>query len=369
MRGPQPARERPRSREEASMRHPRRLLVLAVACQVVVGAGVATAQTVMVRNAAPGTTVEVLLNGAEAGTATADASGHATLAVRQPGSPKDEMAASLFVDTCEARRRVHLVERGVPAPAPAAGCTRQAISGVFVVRPVSTLVVNVAAPRPRLLLRQGAFDPDAPPRVWEQSPSGFMVFGGAGLTWLSNATGEACGNVADCQGDGSGLGYMVGAAYWFKPYLGVEAAFVRPAGMSAEGSGNTYRFTSTLETSVATLSGLFGLPVGPIRLYGKGGANQQRSLLTTTQTIDDTTITIDEVTQTIPGATQTLERRTGGWAWQFGGGAEFWPTRFVALFGEFGFTKLKGTDLDEGEGLLDDRAWSLMVGARVRLGR
>ncbi len=349
------------------MRTLRRLLLLAAACHVV-AAGSAGAQTLMLRSAPSGARVEVRLNAAEAGAATTDAEGHATV-VLAPGVSRDEISANLFVDSCDALVRVLIVERGVPAAAPGAGCTRQAIAGVFVVRPVSTLVITIQSPRPRLLLRQGAFDPDAPPRVWEQSPTGFMVFGGGGFSRFSNAGVEACGNVAGCSADRSGLGYTAGVAYWFKPFFGVEGAFIRPVEATAEGGAETYRFTSGLDARVVTVAGLFGIPSGPVRVYAKAGASTARALLTTTQTVDERTIAVGDETVTIPGATQTLQVRTGGWGWQFGGGVEFWPTRFVALYGEAGFIKLKGSDLDEGEGVLDDRLTTLMVGVRVRLGR
>lgn len=347
-----------------------RFVVLAAACYALAGAGLAYGQTVIVRNGPPGAAVDLVMNAAEVDSATADASGHATLSMRLPGGAQDETAVAILVDSCDARRRVVFVERGRSAPPVPAGCTRQTLGGVFVLRPVSTVVVDVTPPRSRVLLRQGAFDPDLPPRVWDQSPSGLNLFGAGGVTWIGSAGTEACGiSVPTCSSEASGVGYGLGAAYWFKPFFAAEATWLRPAEVTAEGSGTTYRFTSSLDARVVTMSAVLGIPSGPVRIYGKGGANYHQGLLTTTQTVDDQVRSIDGVEQTIPGATQVFERRTGGWGWQFGGGAEFWPNRWVAVFGEVGWTKLKGNDLDGGEAVMDDRIVSVMLGVRVRIGR
>jgi hypothetical protein len=60
-------------------RIPGRLLAVAAVLQIVAGAGVANAQTVMVRSAPPGSTIELLVNSKVAGSATADPAGDATL--------------------------------------------------------------------------------------------------------------------------------------------------------------------------------------------------------------------------------------------------------------------------------------------------
>jgi opacity protein-like surface antigen len=347
-----------------------RLAVLVAVGHALAGAGSAFGQTVLVRNGPPGAAVDLVMNAAEVDSATADVNGHATLSLRLPGGLRDETAVAILVDSCDARRRVVFVERGRSAPPVPAGCTRQSLGGVFVLRPVSTVVVDVAPPRSRVLLRQGAFDPDLPPRVWDESPSGLNLFGSGGFTWIGNAGTEACGiSVPTCSSEGSGVGYGLGAAFWFRPFFAAEATWLRPAEMTAEGSGTAYRFTSSLDARVVTMSAVLGIPSGPVRIYGKGGANYHQGLLTTTQTVDDQVRSIDGVEQTIAGASQVFERRTGGWGWQVGGGAEFWPNRWVAVFGEFGWTKLRGGDLDGGEAVMDDRVVSVMFGARVRVGR
>jgi hypothetical protein len=218
-----------------------------------------------------------------------------------------------------------------------------------------------------MMLVQGAYDPDAPPKTWQPLPTGLMVFGSTGFTMISDAGAYACGTVEGCNGDGSGFGFEGGVEYWLLPWLGAEVSLLKPANMNAEGSGTNYRFDTTLETSVVTISGKVGIPAGPMRFYGKAGANYHRALHTTNQTIDDTTVTVDEVTTVFTGGTQTFDYRTGGWGWNFGGGAEAWfKTRF-ALYGEVDFIFLKGEDLDTGEGVLEDRVTMFMFGGRLRI--
>ena len=182
-----------------------------------------------------------------------------------------------------------------------------------------------------------------------------------------------------CNGDGSGFGFQGGAEYWFAPWLAAEGTFLKPANMTAEGSGTGYKFDTTLETSVVTIAGKVGVPAGPMRFYGKVGANYQRSLSTNNQTIDDTTIivqesttvdgetTVTEKTITYKGGSHTIDYRTGGWSWYIGGGAEAWFKGRFAVYGEAAWLGLKGDNLDEGEGRLDDKLTMFMFGARVKL--
>jgi hypothetical protein len=333
-------------------------------------AATGSAQTVIVRNVPPDTAVEVALNGTLVGSATANISGDATVPFGQAPGTKPQMDANVYLDTCGPRRRVVVFDRSQNDVLPEGDCVRLEIPGVYVVRSISTLVVNASGPLPSMLLVQGPYDPDAPPKTWQPLPTGLFVFGSTGLTMIGDAGAYACGTVEGCNDDGSGFGFEGGVEYWLRPWLGAEVSFLKPADMKADGSGSTYRFDSTLETSILTISGKVGIPAGPIRFYGKAGANYHRALHTTNQTIDDTTVTVDEETgetQFFPGATQTLDYRTGGWGWNFGGGAEAWfKTRF-ALYGEVDFIFLKGENLDEGEGTLDDRVTMFVFGGRLRI--
>jgi hypothetical protein len=104
-------------------------------------------------------------------------------------------------------------------------------------------------------------------------------------------------------------------------------------------------------------------------LYGRAGMNRHRATLRTTQTISDTSVTTDAGTQTIAGGTQTLEIRTAGWGYLFGGGGEVWLSERVAIYGDLNRVKIKGNDADLPEGSIDDKAWLIHAGVRVRIGR
>jgi hypothetical protein len=347
-----------------------RLLILAAVLVAGAGARQATAQTVVATNAPRGSTFEVVLNATPVGSAVVDLDGIATVALDQAAAVEGEMDAFVFVDVCGERRRVLIVQAGLQVAPREPDCIRREITGLFVLRPNSTVVLNMAGAIPRLFLIQGPFDPTAPPPVRMLAPTGLVLFGGTGLSSLRDAGVRACGNVGNCTADGSGLAFSVGAVYWFIPFLGAEAGYVKPAEMTAEGGGETYRFDSSLDAELVTFAGVVGVPVGPLRIYGKAGTNYHRALFSTTQTIDDRTLIIDEdETEVVRGGTQTLQFRGEGWGWQFGGGVEGWLSRHFAIYGEFGWTALRGTDPEGGEGITDDRKIRLVVGARLRIGR
>jgi hypothetical protein len=343
-----------------------RPLALAAALNVALCVGVADAQTVIVRNAPAGSTIELGLNAATIGSAVADASGTATLAV--PGNvSKTETDAYVYVDVCDKMRRVLLLERGQPAP-PAGACDRSQIVGLFLVRRVSTLVVDVGGPNPTVLLRQGPVDLRSPDRAAFAAPTGLVLFGGGGFGKFGNARAIACGNVGTCAGDESGLMYTAGAAYWLTNILAAEVSYLRPAEVTVDGSGDNFQFNSSLDAHVVTIAGKIGAPVGRVRFYGQAGMNYHRATFSTTQTIDDATVTIDEVTETIEGGTQSFELKTAGWGWQFGGGVEIWVAPFVAIYGEGGRAVIKGDARDGGEGSLDDHLTYALGGVRIRIG-
>src|SRR5919198_106688 len=109
---------------------------------LMVGASTTSAQTIIVRNAPPSEKLEAQVNTGATGSAMADANGDARLAVDFP-SRADEIDVRFFVDVCPDAVRVLLMSPGVqPAPA-AAGCTRDEVWGVFVMRRVTTFVVDL----------------------------------------------------------------------------------------------------------------------------------------------------------------------------------------------------------------------------------
>jgi hypothetical protein len=349
-----------------------RLLALAAAFWITLSPGAAAGQTLIAKAVPAGSTVEFVLNTTTVGTATPNADGFATIASKQDASAaKSEIDAYIYVDTCDTVRRVLVVERGISAPAPDTGCTRAQIAGLFLVRRMSTLVVDVSGANPTVLLRRGPFTirPGGPARVWGSSPTGLVLFGGGGLARFADASTFACGDVTPCSGDDAGAAYTFGAAFWFIPFLAAEATYLKPAEATAQGSGSNFRFNSFLDAHVVTVAGKVGAPIGPVRLYGQAGANYHRAKSGTTQTIDDVTVTIEGETRTIPGGTQTYGLETSGWGWSFGGGGEVWLTSAFALYGEFARAALKGGARDDAEGALDDSLTSVVFGARVRIGR
>ena len=113
------------SRKNRAGTHTWRVLAIAAALHVF-GTGAAMGQTVMVRKAPPGGTVELVVNTATVATAKTDPGGDATLAMNLlEATGKTEIDANVFVDVCPDNvRRVVLVERGQAAGPQPAGCDR-----------------------------------------------------------------------------------------------------------------------------------------------------------------------------------------------------------------------------------------------------
>ena len=338
---------------------------MAAALSASAGAGIATAQTVTVRNAPAGSAIEVVLNAATAATGTADATGVATLAAKMKETiGKTEIDANVFVDTCENKRRVVIVEVGASPVQPEAGCERRQISGLYWVRPVNTVVVNLAGLSPTLLLIKGSYGvPVETAEGGESSdsagsrrlaPNGLVVSGGGGVGQFRDALTLACGNVSPCSGHASGLAYTGAVAYWINKFIGVEGAYIKPKNMTASG-GDTFKFDSTHDADVWTLAGLIGGPIGPVRLYGKAGVNYHQATSTTNETINS--------------ASQTLAYRTKGLGWLFGVAGEGWVTPRVAIFFEGGLARLKGDSEGGGEAFVDDHLRVLVGGLRIHIGR
>jgi hypothetical protein len=341
------------------MRVPGRLLPLAAALTLTLGVGIASAQTVIVKNAPVGSDIELVLNATAVETAKADADGVARLGVNlQKNVNKTQTDAQIFVDICENVRRVFIAERGIQPAAPEAGCTRRDMGGLFLVRDVSSMLIDVGPGSPTLMLRQGPISLD-PPRTWT-APTGLVLFGGAGLSKLRDAGAFACGNVTECSSSGYGTTYTFGAAFWVTPFLAAEASYLKPAEMKAEGTLETYRFTTEFDTELLNVVGKVGVPIGIVRPYGQVGGTYFRGTLITTQTNTVGTESIQ----------QTYWQRTGGWGLTFGGGLEIWVAPAFGIYGELGWSSLKGKllDPDPGEGETDDRLTQFMFGARIRLG-
>jgi hypothetical protein len=202
------------------------------------------------------------------------------------------------------------------------------------------------------MVHKGSFSVD-PLRVWG-APAVLVIFGGGGLTSFRDANLIFCGDTPSC-GKNAGVAYTAGAAVWLKPWLGIEGSYVQPQKPTASGSGSNYNFDSELEVRVATVAGVVAIPIGPVRLFGKGGGNFHYAKATTTNTVN--------------GASQAFELQTQGWGWVGGGGLEVWMSPWIALYAEAGFVGIKGREIGGGPGLLDDRMRYVVLGLRAHIGR
>jgi len=339
---------------------PSRLLPLLFSSVLVgtTGLGAAAAQTVIVRSAQQGATIEVTFNGGTPATGPADTFGDAKLTVPARTA---EAAVLVHLDDCGNRVRVLLVEAGIQAAAPEPGCNRIDITSVFVMRPVTTFVIDMNGAATTVHLTQGPPPASwvlrgeaAAGHKWGTPVPGLVVSAAAGAASFSNAVSAACGDVQDCKRTNFGGVVALSAGYWINRYLGAEAAYVQPADVAVTGSGDTFRFDSRLAVRLATFVGKVGAPVGPARLYGFGGVNRHESTLTTTETMND--------------ATQTFAQKTTGWNWMAGGGFELWISRFIAMYSEMTLAQVKGSPAGGGEGGIDNRATLVVGGIRVRLG-
>lgn len=337
-------------------------LPLAIPALITMCTGAVQAQTIMVRGAAPGAKIEAVVDATPAGSATANPAGEATIAIpRDLG--KDKTEANVFVDVCaDNLRRVLIVERGKAPSVPGEGCERKDVPGIYWIRHVSTVVVTMTEP-PRALLRQGSFS-FKPPRVFGP-PDGLIVFGGGGLTKVGNIGLFACGDSIGCSERSSGWGGAVGVEYWVKPWLSGEAMYVRPANVTANGSGDNFRFNSVFKADVATVTAKIGIPVARVRMYGKIGGVYHDGTFETDQTTTDRTVTVDGQAVTVKGGRVTYALHTQGWGWTYGGGLEVWLAPRVGLYFEAGRNQLKGKAVEKGEGSLDDHLNYILLGARV----
>ena len=354
---------------------PLSLLVCGVTLTIA-GAAPAAAQSVIVRNAMPGTTIQVQLNEEAARSVAADTNGDATFTLQMPART-DEISVRFVVDVCSSQVRVHVIGPGVEPMPQGPGCNRNAAREVFIMRGLTTFVVDLDGTSSSIHLTQGPA-----PASWLGSaqsgqkarkyflatpPSALVLFAGAGIPRFGNAVNVACGNVTTCSGGAFTGAVAAGAAYWMRSYLGAQITFTKPARTTATGSGDTFRFNSGLDSRLMTIVATAGIPVGPARLYALGGRNYHRASFSTTETINDETVVVNDVSQTIKGGTQTFEHKTEGWNWLFGGGVEAWVTKPIAFYVEFQRATLKANDIGAVEGGIDDHATLIMSGIRVRI--
>jgi opacity protein-like surface antigen len=354
-----------------------RPLVLAA----VLGAGtvrVATAQTVIVRHAPADTTVQVSFDAQPPVTATPDAAGNAraTLDI-VPGT--DELAARVFLYSCPGVRQVAIVGRDSNMPPMPTGCTRRDLSGIFVVRHTTTLVLNLAEAIPFVLSAPGA-----PPHEWLRDPQSadeanaaarrvraetFTAYLGSGLSNFRGVTASVCDLGVSCSGGDLSPGFTVGANYWFSPFIAADVSYGKDRILTANGHvGDSFNFTSTVDPEVLMLAAKIGVPVNArVTFYGKAGANHHRATTTNTDTLTDITVTVDGVSQTLPGGTLKTAYRTEGWGWLWGGGIDIHVTPHIGIYLDGRMLQLKGVS-ETGEFTRDTVATSVQAGIRLGLG-
>ena len=337
------------------------------------GGTTAAAQTVVMKKIAADGTLEATLGQATAtGKAGADGVARVTLNAVD-AAPTAELVVQVYVDQCGTNWRAVLVERTIEAPAPNPGCIRREIQGTFVVRRITSLNIDVTGSAPTLLIRQGP-TPDswlageqAPQSARYRPPTGLIVFGGGGMGRISDAVDLFCGDVVDCSGKSWRPTFAGGVNFWITPYVGAIASYTKPSEVTANGTGNRFRFDSELDAEILTISGAVGAPVRRARLYGHVGLNYHRARLTTIQTTDPATVTVDGEPFALNGGTQTMNFETNGWGWVWGGGVEIWATNPLAIYTELTFAGLKGSD--GGEVNINDSVMVFVAGIRYRLGR
>jgi len=354
-----------------------RSLVLAAVC--VMTAGVVQAQTVMVRNAPQGSTIELVLNAATVATVPAKPGAETTLTLPpMEGGPKAKMDVRFWVDYCENMRRVFVVEAGLFPSTKDVGCDRKEVAGVYLAQAQTTFVVDVTGTSPSVWLRQGAVPSNwlgagpmvGPSGAGLQPRPGILVGGGFGFSNLKDFALVQCGNLSSCSGNSPKFTWEAGASVWVFPFVGVEFSYVKPAVLTLEGVQSPLTATTTFDSNLMRLVAKGGPSFGPVRLYGLAGENYHRATTTTTQTMADQSLPqADGSTVVIKGGTQIITMKTAGWGLVAGGGAEFWMNSRLLLYAEVSRSWIQGYTTDNSGIEMNDRKWSYMMGVRYRVGR
>ena len=192
-----------------------RPLVAAAVLSLVVQAGVASAQTVIARKAPAGSTVELVLNTTKVGTR------HRRCRRRRqaPVHPRRSTAASwrwTRPSTSTSARTSAASSSSIatwrrPRRTPAARArTSSACSGCG---SVTNLVVDTGSVNATVFLRQGPVDltQKGPKAQWSSTPTGLIVFGGAGLGRVPRRIRQlSAGTARPCNGDDTHTTYVAG---------------------------------------------------------------------------------------------------------------------------------------------------------------
>ena len=338
----------------------------------------AAAQTVVVTQTSAGSNVELDLNGARIGSATADREGIASLDVNLPAhGGRTATDVRIAVEVCTGLIRIQLVEAGLPTPAPSADCTHTDIAGLYVMQRVTTFVVDMSQSTPTAWLTQGPapktwLHPEqasGEEREWGPLPKGLFISAGGSLALFGDAVNTWCGDASSCSGRANRPALNAAVSFWFMPNIGIEAAYLKPANVTVAGSGNRSTFNTTLQTNLVAIVGKVGFPAGPVRIYALGGATYHWTNSTTTETMSDFTVTSADgtTTTTVTGGTQSFGITAPAWDWLAGGGLEFWIKGPFALYAEGGYAPIKGANKAGGEPRIDDRIIYGVAGVRLHV--
>ena len=336
-------------------------------------AGLAGAQTVVLRHAAPATTAEVVF-GAAAGQAPVEPNGDATIDIAEFPAGVEEVSAGVHVDTCGTTVRVLLVGRTEETPPAGPGCQRRQVQGFFVVRADTSLMIDVAPTPPTVRIRQGPI-----PAVWflegpiptgRTSPRGIVVHAGGGLGTMPDTLLRLCGNALSCPRENTKIDLNFGAAYWLTRWLGLEGSFIRLSPVTAEGFDESYEFTGEISPLMATVSAIGGLNVRAARFYGRIGAAYHRADVRTTQITYTRTIDVGDTVETFPGAEQDFTFATTGWGPVWGGGIEGWVGDKTALFADLSFIEIRGENANDDGSVrrIDERPMVFSAGLMIHFG-
>jgi len=360
--------------EDTGMTGPWRSLLLAAA--FVLAADMAVAQTILVRNAPQGATVELQFNGVAMGSASTKP-GSGTKFVLPPSAQaaKPERDVRIWIDMCDTLRRVMVFEVGQwPAPKEQV-CERREVPGVFWGQRITTFVVDLGGTSPSVWLRQGAVPvqwlgqgPTAGPSGPRmQPPAGVSIGLGGGSTSFSNTGTTQCGNVSPCTGNSGRLTYMGSVTLWVVPFLGIDVSYIKPAVMKLHGEPAGAVFDTHYDAQIYRVAVKAGLPTGRFRFYGIVGANYVKTALTTTETVAARTVTVDGITQTIAGGTQDFALKTAGWGFLIGAGVEVWASRRFAFFAEYNSASLRGKSTNGEIGRTSENGAAILGGIRFKL--
>ncbi len=334
----------------------------------------AAAQTFIVQNVPAGGKVEVVLNSTPLGTGTPDAKGDARVPTNAFTKPDAEAVVHVIVDACGTTTRIVFVERNLEVQPPAEGCTsRRDVTGFFVLRHVTTMVIDIGELVPSVRLRQGSI-----PSVWlvhgplvvgpfNPMSRGLEVFAAGGIDNLRDAGHVLCGDVNGCTSSGVRPATRYGVAFWPIRLAGIEASYTKLGKVSANASSTTFGFNGVVNTEMYTVAAKSGLRLGRTRLFFYLGSDFHRAVTSTTEIVNDTSVTVNGTSQTLPGGTISSGFRTSGWGWMFGAGIDIWASDHFAFYTEAMFANVKGTS-PGNEGAMNDHASLLLVGGRLHFG-